>query len=99
MPPISTKEPLDYEPVLPLSREHDRRGFEDEGEESFRQTADADWAEAPGEAVRTKARVKDSDAVAPSSKTGARAVLRRAHGLTYAGLMLFTFVLFYRPYE
>lgn len=99
MPPTSTKEPLDYEPVLPLNRGHDRHGFEDEGQESFRQAADADWLEGPIGLARTKAREKDSERVAPSKNTGARVVLRRAHGLTYAGLMLFTFVLFYRPYE
>lgn len=99
MPPTSTKEPLDYEPVLPLNRGHDRRGFADEGEESFRHTADADWLGASGEATRPKARGKDSEGVAPANGKGARAVLRRAHGLTYAGLLLFTFVLFYRPYE
>ncbi len=99
LPPTSTKEPLDYEPVLPLSRGHDRRGFEDEGEESPLHTADADWSGGPREAARTKARGEDSGAVKPSKKAGARAVLRRAHGLTYAGLMLFTFILFYRPYE
>lgn len=99
MPPTSTKEPLDYEPVLPLSRGHDRHGFADEGEESFRHAADADRSGEPDAPARTKRRGKDSEGVAPSSRTGARAVLRRAHGLTYAGLLLFTFVLFYRPYE
>lgn len=99
MPPTSTKEPLDYEPVLPLNRGHDRRGFGDEGGELFRDAADADWTEAPAASARTKARVKDSEGAAPSQKKGVGAVLRRAHGLTYAGLLLFTFVLFYRPYE
>lgn len=99
MPPTSTKEPLDYEPVLPLNRGHDRRGFGDESEEPFRDAAGADRTEAPGATARTKARVKDSEGAAPTQKTGAGAVLRRAHGLTYAGLLLFTFVLFYRPYE
>ncbi|MET0648478.1 MAG: O-antigen ligase family protein [Pyrinomonadaceae bacterium] len=99
MPPTSTKEPLDYEPVLPLNRGDGRRGFEDEGDEPFRHAAD--WPEGPD--ARTTAEVKsdarDSGGVAPSTKSGARAVLRKAHGLTYAGLLLFTLVLFYRPYE
>lgn len=99
MPPTSTKEPLDYEPVLPLNRGHDRRGFGGEDDELFRDAADADRTEEPAASAHTKARVKDSEAAPPSQKTGAGAVLRRAHGLTYAGLLLFTFVLFYRPYE
>ena len=99
MPPTSAKEPLDYEPVLPLHRGHGRRGSEDEGDESFGHAADADWPGGAGGAARRKAGGKDPEGVAPSQKTGAGAVLRRAHGLTFAGLLLFTFVLFYRPYE
>jgi len=99
LPPTSTEEPLDYEPVLPSNRRHGRRGSEDEGDESFGHAADADWPGGTGGAARRKARGKDPEGVAPSRKAGAGAALRRAHGLTFAGLLLFTFVLFYRPYE
>jgi O-antigen ligase len=101
LPPTSTKEPLDYEPVLPLNRGDGRRGFDEDGEEPLRRD-DADepeWLKEQDAFVRTTAGAGDSGAVVPARKTGARAALRRAHGLTYAGLLLFTFVLFYRPYE
>jgi O-antigen ligase len=100
LPPTSTKQPLDYEPVLPMNRGDGRRGFNEEGEETLRH-ADADWLEESD--MRSTAGAGsggvDSGAVAPARKTGASAALRKAHGLTYAGLLLFTFVLFYRPYE
>jgi O-antigen ligase len=99
LPPTSTNHPLDYEPVLPLNRGGGRRGFEDDGEETLRPAAEPERSGEPQVVARTTADPVDSGGVAPSKKTGARAVLRRAHGLTYAGLMLFTFVLFYRPYE
>lgn len=98
MPPTSTKEPLDYEPVVPLGRGHDRRDFEDEAEGLRPFQNSGDWSEESAAAARPVAE-SSKGRVAPSSETGARAVLRKAHGLTYAGLLLFTFVLFYRPYE
>lgn len=108
MPPTSTKEPLDYEPVVPLGRGDGRRDFGDEAGETFgragwpEEPAGADPVEGvenPARGVRPKARARGARGAAPSGKTGARALLRKAHGLTYAGLLLFTFVLFYRPYE
>jgi O-antigen ligase len=101
LPPTSTKEPLDYEPVLPLGRGGARRGFEDEGDEPFRRDDDGGWLRESDArpAAHAEPVAGDSAQLAPARKTVAGAVLRRAHGLTYAGLMLFTFVLFYRPYE
>lgn len=99
MPPTSTKQPLDYEPVVPLGRGGVRRDFEDEVEEPLRQADDGDWLAEPDARPKADAKSDDSGAVAPTRTTGTRAVLRRAHGLTFAGLLLFTFVLFYRPYE
>lgn len=95
LPPTSTKEPLDYEPVVPLGRGQGRRDYEDEAED-LRPLGDDEWPDEKGEAVRPHV-VERS--VAPARETGARAALRKAHSLTYAGLLLFTFVLFYRPYE
>lgn len=99
LPPTSTKEPLDYEPVLPLGRGDGRRGFEDEGEEPLRHADDWPAVTDARPTADAKSRAGDSGGVAPAGKTFAGGALRRAHGLTYAGLMLFTFVLFYRPYE
>ena len=89
MPPTPFRQPLDYEPVVP-SRLWGA-GVEGVGDERPR-AADA----APeGEVSPARA----------WSDTGARAAaeghtaLRAAHAFTFAGLFLFTFVLFYRPYE
>lgn len=90
MPPTSTKEPLDYEPVLPL-----RRGFKDEAAEQLR-PGDGWPAESDARPIVDE---KSDAGGALSAAKEKGAVLRRAHGLTYAGLLLFTFVLFYRPYE
>ncbi|HEY0174070.1 MAG TPA: O-antigen ligase family protein [Pyrinomonadaceae bacterium] len=51
------------------------------------------WGEAPPE--------PESPSLRPKSAAGASAKnsLRPAHAFTFAGLFLFTFVLFYRPYE
>lgn len=105
LPPTSTKEPLDYEPVLPLGRGRGG-GFDDEFEEprprgraDDADAAEPGWPEVPAAGRRSASGRGESNRVEPSGVTGARAVLRRAHGLTFAGLLLFTFVLFYRPYE
>jgi O-antigen ligase len=98
LPPTSTREPLDYEPVVPLGRGRDGRDFGEESDLSPRRAGRADeYVEA--EPLAADEKVDDGRRAKTSKGRGAGAVLRKAHGLTYAGLLLFTFYLFYRPYE
>ncbi|PYT02578.1 MAG: hypothetical protein DMF65_06175 [Acidobacteria bacterium] len=105
MPPkASSQQPPDYEPVVPIGAA--RAGLADE-----ECGATLAWNAARGR-VETAAADIDSDNSDNSDNSGednsVRArpeasapvkVLKRAHALTYAGLFLFSFVLFYRPYE
>ena len=69
--------------------------------EPLRRTKPLTEDEADAEFTFRKRRVTDeSSEVLTSSKAGpSREILKRGHGLTFAGLFLFTFLLFFRPYE
>ena len=106
MPP-SSKQPLDYEPVLPSRRVVGARGVEGDEPQAFgpaRVVADA-WGEEQGPAARVepgRGRPQDDDGGRPRGAGlagAARAGLRPGHAVTFAGLLVFTFYLFYRPYE
>lgn len=97
----------DYEPVKPLARAFD----EVEAARASRFDADAgegfasltDESVAPGNSLRgedSRAGVEVSDAAAASSKPAREwPKLRRAHALSFAGLLLFTAVVYFRPQE
>lgn len=96
----------DYEPVKPLARAFDeveaarasRFGDDDEGFASLN-----DEGVAPGDSPRdegARAGVEGKDAAAASSKPEREwPKLRRAHALSFAGLLLFTAVVYFRPQE
>ena len=95
----------DYEPVTPLSR---ARTFEDdEGEgtwldetESVRGFTDADETlgeEEATEAVAGVVAVKDGKGGAQGERVWSP--LKRGHGVSFVGLLLFTAFVYFRPYE
>src|SRR5215813_12706138 len=88
----------DYEP---LARPAGKRTVDKE-------PAEHDWPSRPASAevfVDTKIFDKPAEpAVQPPASSlslgsRSRAILRRGHTLSYAGLFLFTLVLYFRPYE
>ena len=87
----------DYEPVAPARAA--RRG-EVPGD-------DAEWAEWPTRAVEATSDAREDFETQHRTEgiehahdaTPERLRLRRGHGLAYAGLFLFTAVLYFRPYE
>ncbi|HEX8068936.1 MAG TPA: O-antigen ligase family protein [Pyrinomonadaceae bacterium] len=80
------RQPSDYEPVAPARPAA-----------PFEPTALAtDWP-APGADPKTFATAARPDA--PDTPPAARPFARRGHALSYAGLFLFTVVLYFRPYE
>ena len=120
MPPTSSRHPLDYEPVVPLSAGLGGRGVEDgedgkDESEAVRPSREDAWGEdgaafeetaaVPAPRLATVRKAGDKARKAGGKKaTRLRAdvlsaPLRPGHTLTFAGLLLFTFYLFYRPYE
>jgi O-antigen ligase len=101
VPPTSSNHPADYEPVVPTRIA--RGGGAEPGEFDARSLAEA--ARRGGdsdEAVINFDAAIDGAANAvfsPEAPTATPQAVRRGHALTYAGLFLFSFVLFYRPYE
>lgn len=99
MPPTSSRHPLEYEPVVPSGLGGGGRGLGDAGRDdefralSPRRDGRDGWGEGPSEPEAPVARAK------PTGRAFAKSSLRSAHAFTFAGLFLFTFVLFYRPYE
>lgn len=101
---------FDYEPIVPARA---RRGREAEpDEEEFRSSRfdDDAFAAVSREAsaattAATASAPATTDAEPRLAQSGRResvapgAVLKRGHSLTYAGLFLFTAVLYFRPYE
>ena len=93
------QQPEDYEPVAPLRR---ARLAADEP----REDAPA-WGLGPGRGGEGAAGLDSDDSGGNGHVAGARPgaapasdeVLKRGHAFTYACLFLFSFVLFYRPYE
>ncbi|MBA3242036.1 MAG: O-antigen ligase family protein, partial [Acidobacteria bacterium] len=101
---------FDYEPVAPSRRARAREGWGGEADAEeiaaagprAESSADAATRDTELDARGTGSRSTESAAgFSPfSARAGGRAGgLRRAHALTYAGLFLFTAVLFFRPYE
>src|SRR5687768_10330769 len=86
----------EYEPVTPLGRAPARDG--DEGWRAVSRTEPegdgGDDSGASGGGARTPKAEAGRDAA-----RGAYASARRGHALAFAGLFLFTFVLYFRPYE
>jgi O-antigen ligase len=76
--------PPDYEPVTPLPR-HRPAGT--------RELADGGGGAAPGSEAGSEARP------APATEAELPPLNRRGHGLSYAGLFLFTTLAYVRPYE
>lgn len=116
MPPTSSRHPLDYEPVVPLSPGTGRRGVEDVDErEAFRPSREGvlgedgasfeESAAFPAPRLSTvrkgggKARKSVGEKATRPRADVLNAPLRPGHAVTFAGLLLFTFYLFYRPYE
>jgi O-antigen ligase len=80
----------DYEPVIRPRRSEGRSN----------EPADEIWSVPTAPADGNEPAVQNEPAVAgPSSKPLRPARLKRGHALTYAGLFLFTVVLYFRPYE
>jgi putative inorganic carbon (hco3(-)) transporter len=80
----------DYEPVIRPRRTEGRSG----------EPADEIWSVPTAPADGNAPAVQNEPAVAgPSSKALPPAPRKRGHALTYAGLFLFTVVLYFRPYE
>jgi putative inorganic carbon (HCO3(-)) transporter len=106
-PKASIDQPEDYEPVVPIRGARVRIADGDAGEDSFARAAAHDrvGAEASDINFRDSEDSDDSGAAdsalarSSASPSSAFRILRRGHALTYAGLFLFSFVLFYRPYE
>ena len=100
MPPkASSQQPEDYEPVVPLSDA--RVGLADEdSDDAFARAATRGRVETEAAGVNFDDSGGDDNSVrAPRAASSSFQFLRRGHALTYAGLFLFSFVLFYRPYE
>ncbi|MFN2417097.1 MAG: O-antigen ligase family protein [Pyrinomonadaceae bacterium] len=98
MPPTSSRQPLEYEPVVPTRLGGGGRGLGDAAGEEFQglrapRDGGGGWGEDPSEPETPGPRAR------PAADAAAKSSLRPAHAFTFAGLFLFTFVLFYRPYE
>lgn len=102
----------DYEPVKPLARAFDEveaarasrfgaGGDDDEGFASLNDDSVAPGNLLRDEDSRTGGEGSDSAAAASPSSPAAREwpPLRRAHALSFAGLLLFTAVVYFRPQE
>jgi hypothetical protein len=98
VPPTSSRQPLEYEPVVPSRLGGGGRDPGGEAGGEFRdfgarRDGGGGWGEGPSEPEAPSRRAK------PAAAASAKSPLRPAHAFTFAGLLLFTFVLFYRPYE
>lgn len=98
----------DYEPVKPLARAFDEveaarasRFGEDDGRRGFASLTDESIAPGDGHHDEvTRAEGEGSDSADASSKLAREwPKLRRAHALSFAGLLLFTAVVYFRPQE
>jgi putative inorganic carbon (HCO3(-)) transporter len=106
-PKASTDQPEDYEPVVPIRGARVGLSDRDADEDSFARVASRDRNESgaadfnPRDSDNSDGSGGDDSARPRSSAPSSSAfqILRRGHALTYAGLFLFSFVLFYRPYE
>lgn len=95
----------DYEPVKPLARAFDEveaaRAFRFGDEESF--ASPNDESVAPGNSPRDEDARADGggvdSVVVPSKPAREWPPMRRAHALSFAGLLLFTAVVYFRPQE
>lgn len=97
----------DYEPVKPLARAFDEveaaraSRFGEDGEDGFASLTVESVALGDGrrdEVPRAEGEGSDS-AAAPSKPAREWPKLRRAHALSFAGLLLFTAVVYFRPQE
>jgi O-antigen ligase len=87
--------PRDYEPVLPArSARAVGRTSSGRKREPFDASEDSDLLTSP-ERTGAGTNLVESQ----SQRQSGFPLLKRAHGLTYAGLFLFTAILYFRPYE
>ena len=90
----------DYEPVTPLRR---ARPFEEDEGARERPTpkaaAPTDYSEAARAEKSDDGGVRRASAEASATKQGAWPALRRGHAVSFAGLLLFTAFVYFRPYE
>jgi hypothetical protein len=96
----------DYEPVKPLARAIDEvdaaraSRFGEDADEGFASLTDESVA--PGDSLRgedARAEGGGSESVAASKPAREWPPMRRAHALSFAGLLLFTAVVYFRPQE
>ena len=99
MPPTSFRHPLEYEPVVPSGLGGGGRGLGDAGRDDEFQDLRAPRNEGGGRGEGPSDPEAPSPRARPAAGAAAKKSLRSAHAFTFAGLFLFTFVLFYRPYE
>lgn len=83
---------FDYEPVAPPRA---RRGARDDGGESLR----PGFADEPSGANGGGGDQTPRAATPAPARARKGGLLKRGHAVVYAGLFLFTFVLYFRPYE
>jgi O-antigen ligase len=96
----------DYDPVVPSSRARAGRAPGGEPEEVWPREAVRASGAGGAAAAAADASVRSSreespspEESAPASSIPPRRAVKRSHALSYAGLFLFTLVLYFRPYE
>src|SRR5436305_1558116 len=88
----------DYEPVTPLRR---ARPFEEGARErpTPKAATPTDYSEAARAEKSDDGGARRASAEASATKQGAWPALRRGHAVSFAGLLLFTAFVYFRPYE
>lgn len=87
---------LDYEP---LTKGRGKRPFDGDPHESIIRVQDENFTDHGGSSSNTVTLSSEQESAPTKRFSGTFSILKHGHTISYVGLFLFTFVLYFRPYE